>query len=232
MVRYPLGRHVDHDPRSRGFSFVPDLAPKTLQAKSVQWSMTSTVLNQKKSSSCTGNAIAALLNTDLFTPVRKKVHRGTLLTETDAVRLYSKATALDNLPGVYPPNDDGSSGLGAAKAAKFYGYIDRYTHCFSFDHFRAALQTQPVIVGTVWTNDMFTPRNGILSVGPLTDANIAGGHEYLVRGIDYGTELLTIRNSWGKGWGAGGEAFIRFTDFVALLGVQGDVTVPHGVGLP
>jgi len=139
------------------------------------------------------------------------------------MKLYSLATTLDDQPGSYPPTDTGSSGLAVAKAGVKLGYFKAYNHAFGFDHFTAALQLQPVIVGTAWLDGMMqTDANGVLSV----KGNVAGGHEYLALGVDYDAQQITFLNSWGPSWGAGGRFKVSFTDFSYLLSQQGDVTVP------
>jgi len=65
--------------------------------------------------------------------------KGRKLDEVQARILYGMATKLDGLPGEFPPDDTGSSGLGAAKAAKALGYISAYHHAFGLDHALAAL---------------------------------------------------------------------------------------------
>ena len=228
-IPYSYGRHVEHDERSRAIAYTP---PPKLVERSVQWTNNAAVLDQLNTSSCTGHAMAQMFNCEFFKPLRKAKNNGRYFVETDALRLYSRATQLDDLPGDYPPFDSGSSGLGVAKAAKQFGYIDSYKHTFSFDTFRAAVQSQPVIVGTYWTQAMLTPNKGLVRPGPLTNGNIIGGHEYVCRGIDYKSRLFTFRNSWGKSWGMGGEFWMTFDDFKTLLAADGDCTVPHGVLVP
>lgn len=226
----PLGRHVEHDERSRQYPFA---VAHPVADRTVLWSTTPTILNQKDLGGCVGFTGADILNTDMFAPVRKKFHGGKLYANADGIRFYHLATVDDGLPGTYPPTDSGSSGLGLAKAFKALGLIDRYTHAFSWAAFRAAIATQPVAVGTLWTNDMFNPdRDGLIHVGSLADDNVAGGHEYMVRGINYETKRVRMRNHWAKSWAVGGEAEIGFSDFEKLLANQGDVTVLHGAGLP
>lgn len=230
---FPLGRKVEHDEESRNYPF----RAKIVKHHNVIHDLPFTVLDQGDLGSCTGNAAAQCFNSALFRPVRRRLNKGRLLYEADAVKLYSLATSLDEYPNeTYPPTDSGSSGLGVAKASKQLGYIDRYTHTFSFNAFCLAVQEQPVIVGTQWTNDMFNPvssRLGAFAVpGALTQDNIAGGHEYLAIGINWDASWLRFRNSWGKNWGTRGDFYMSFGDFENLLKADGDATVLHGAGLP
>jgi hypothetical protein len=99
---------------------------------------------------------------------------GNLLTEADALAIYSAATRIDPSPGEYPPNDTGSNGLSVAKVAKKLGLIGSYTHAFGLDHFIGALQLSPVLLGIHWYQDMFTPdAKGFVHPG----GTLAGGHE-------------------------------------------------------
>jgi hypothetical protein len=232
---FPLGRHVEHDSRSRDFAFQLPATP--IVHKSVLWPHNTPVLDQGSKSSCTGNAMSQLLNCKMFASCRLgKIS----LDEKDALALYSLATHLDGFGSdqYYPPNDDGSSGLGVAKAAQQLGYIDNYAHCYTMTQLQAAIQTQPVITGTSWTNSMFQidANSGIVPVGALNSSTIAGGHEYLIQGIDYQREVVVCLNSWGPGWGGGdgltpGQFRITFADFTNLLASDGDVVVPRGKGL-
>jgi hypothetical protein len=187
----------------------------------VLWGHHAPVLDQGQLGSCTGNALAQCINTDAFAKSRPKKY----LTQMDAVTLYSKATHLDDAPGYYPPEDTGSSGLAACKAGVNLGYLTGYKHVFSFTDFCSALQLSPVIVGTAWHHDMFTPDHSHF-VRPTGE--VSGGHEYLALGIDYTAKTLTFLNSWGTSWGDHGRFRMTFGDFSALLADQGDATVPIG----
>lgn len=229
-----LGRHVEHDSRSRDFEFS---GPRRGVAQDKLWSFSQPVLNQGDTSSCVGNTFSQFMNTDYCAPTRTKL-KIEWVTETQALEVYHLATVADGISAdIYPPADDGSSSLGGAKAAQELGWIDRYEHAFDFDTFQSAIQTQPVCVGTLWTNQMFNiSPSGLITVGPLGDINdpnnpyIAGGHEYLGLGISYTLQQVRFLTSWGPYFGLRGEFMMSFTDFETLITNQGDITVPHGVG--
>lgn len=222
-----LGRHIEHDERSKQFAFMARVTkPKKV---TTHWPSQAHVLDQGDIGSCTGNATAQWLNTDFATPARKAKNTNQFLDEQDALDIYAKATALDKFPGLYPPDDTGSTGNAAAKAAVKFGWIKSYGWLFSFTSVQAAIEKTPLTVGTYWTNSMFNPRNGLVAVGQLSDSNIAGGHEYLMSGINWQEEVFEFRNSWGEWDGAkpGGYFAIPFADFRRLLDADGDVTVPR-----
>jgi hypothetical protein len=236
-VDHRLDRHVEHDSRSKNFAFT--VAPPNT-GQTVFHDDTAPILDQLNLGGCVGFTGADIMNMALFTPVRNIKNNHQFYQNKDGINFYSAATHADSIAGSYPPDDTGSSGLGLAKALKKLGLIDRYQHCFTWGQYLAALAAQPVAVGTLWTNDMFTPdSNGVIRVGKLTDANIAGGHEWSIRGRDAERGLNLGRNHWNKTWNKKtirqklpGEFWIPDNDLKELLVNQGDVTVLHGVGMP
>jgi hypothetical protein len=170
------------------------------------------------------------LNTDFATAARQSAlgRADKYFTQDNALELYGLATKkFDHFPGFYPEEDTGSSGNAAAKAGRYKGYLKGYGWVFSFTSLQAAIEQTPLQVGTLWTNTMFKANNGLVSVGSLADSNVAGGHEYMMSGIDWNAELFEFRQTWGEGWGKPGGYFaMTFKDFQQLLEADGDVTIP------
>jgi hypothetical protein len=238
------GRHVEHDPRSLDFAH-PVLPWSAIQ--SVNWTRRIAVLDQGQLGSCTGNAATGILGTDsagrtatatvtisaagaaashgLFTAGEHQ------LDETFAVALYSLATILDGVPGQYPPNDTGSSGIGVAKALKALGLAASYSHAFSLQALASALQTSPVMIGIPWLNSMFNPASdGRIRVDE--SSGVAGGHEIEIAAYDAATDEYWLTNSWGTSWGQQGRGYLTAADLQWLLSQQGDVTVPAWAAAP
>lgn len=232
-----LGRHVEHDSRSRNF---PVTTPPPKKLQTVYWGDSAPVLDQGNLGGCVGWTGADILNTELYGSVRQAKNNGQSYTDKDGLTFYEAATHADNIPGAYPPVDSGSTGLGLAKALKKLGLIDRYTHAFTWAQFLASMAVGPVALGTLWTNRMFNPdRNGVVHVGALSNSTIAGGHEYMCRGINVEKSLALCRNHWRPSWNPKalgpklpGEFWLPVPDLKTLLANQGDVTVLHGVGMP
>ena len=213
---FPLGRHPDaaehHDPRSRNFAARADLPVKTKY-----WRRYGDVLDQGNLGSCTGNAAAGCLNHVPF-----HATGAPMLTETDAVRIYSTATTIDPFTGRYPPTDTGSDGLSVAKVVQREGRITAYQHAFSLDHVLSTLMLGPLIVGVPWMNDMFYPEpNGI--VRPT--GGEAGGHEICLDGVNITHKWLRFTNSWSEAWGIGGRFYMYWADFGTLLAQGGDAVL-------
>lgn len=231
-ARPSLGRRVEHDPRS--LDYAHGVLPKTA-IKSVDWPRRAPIFDQGNRSSYTGNAGAGLVGTDFIgrTGLTSVTIDGQVVPvdEDFAVKVYSLATQLDQFDGTYPPDDTGSSGLGAAKALVKLGLAAKYTHAFSLAALKSAMQQGPVMVGTVWLESMFDPTPaGNLTVDRKSEA--AGGHEYVLSAYDAAAGQFRIDNSWGDGWGQRGSAWITEADMQWLLSQQGDVTVPVWATVP
>lgn len=240
----PLGRHIEHDPRS--LAYPHGVLPKS-QIKSVSWTRRIPILDQGQLGSCTGNAGTGALGTDsagrTATPsvtisadgaaashglFKAGVH---VLDEDFAVALYSLASILDGVSGQYPPTDTGSTGIGVAKALKALGLASGYTHAFSIDALNSALQTGPVLIGINWYQSMFDPKSdGRIVVD--TKSPLDGGHELELNAFDATTGEYQVPNSWAESWGVNGCGYFTTAALTQLLSLQGDVTVPAWTTAP
>jgi len=217
---YPLGRHVNHDDRSLTHAFAA--RPEAfLTIQSVTWTRRAPILDQGQLGSCTGNAAAGWVGTD--NALRQGNPR---VTEDDAVGYYEAATLLDPYPGSYPPDDTGSDGLSVTKVLEDEGLVDSYSHGFSLNDLRAALQSTPVLIGIPWYEQMFEPSSrGYVTIGGA----LAGGHEVVVDSLDEDMQSIGFANSWSASWGQDGWGRMTFATVEQLLSEDGDVTVPHAL---
>lgn len=238
MLPNVTGRHVEHDPRS--LQFAATVLPKAA-IRSVAWARRIPVLDQGQIGSCTGNAATGALGTDsagrtaptavAILPAAAARSRGRfrpgvhVLDEVFAVSLYSLATMLDGVPGSYPREDTGSSGLGVAKALKVLGLATSYRHAFAEQAVASALQSGPVIIGIPWLSSMFEPAaDGRIAVD--AGIGVAGGHEVELTAYDATARTYEVTNSWGAGWGIKGRGYLAAADLAWLLARHGDVTIP------
>jgi hypothetical protein len=235
-----LGRHVNHDPRSRAFAH----QPSSTALVSKVWDRYYAVLDQARTGACTGNAMLGAVYTGKVYEALTDALKASL-QPTEAVArdiLYHLATTMDPYNGTYPPTDPGSDGVSVNKAAQSLGLISGYRHTFSLDDALATLANDShVITGVNWYAAFDSPNaNGLVKL-PKKLGQPEGGHEFLVYGIDAKNEWVLARNSWGTGWGGSnavspdvgpGEFKFSFTDWGTLLGHDGDVTVPVPLTAP
>lgn len=202
-----FGRHINFDERSRAFP-IRGVVPENQVNRT--W-VCGVNLDQGPSSSCVGHAWAHEAAT---APIANEVDSAL------AYQIYNRAQQLDAWAG---EDYDGTSVIAGAKVVRELGYVDEYRWAFGLEDMILAVgHAGPVVVGTNWYSGMFEPVKGF--VRPTGGS--AGGHAYLVRGVNMKRGFFKIHNSWGKSWGRGGTAYISFEDMDKLLGEWGEVCVP------
>lgn len=134
--------------------------------------------------------------------------------------LYKRAQDYDEWPG----NDyAGTSARGALKFLQRQGVIGEYRWLFSVDEVAKALLTVgPVLLGSYWSTgmDKVDDKGFIHFTGSLR-----GGHETKLDGVNVKEEKVRLKNSWGRGWGDDGHAWVSFSDLELLLQFHGDAVV-------
>ena len=208
-----LGRHVQHDERSKAYrARMATALVSTIHTRRCD------AYDQGELGSCTGNAIAGGLMTDPhYRPAR-------VLGEVEAVALYSVASNyFDAIPGGWPPIDTGSTGLAVAKAAQNLGYISSYGWAFGLDEALRALVVAPIIIGINWYSSFDFPS----STGNITitkNAYVRGGHEVVLDRINVSKKTVGGMNSWGPYYGVNGRFKMGWATFGRLLNEHGDAT--------
>lgn len=219
-----LGRHVKRDSRSALYPYRHDRREVTAQL----WARNIPILDQGDVGSCTGNAETGCLGTDPFWQDLPAGHP--TLNEKEALRLYSAAEDIDG-DGPYPPNDNGSTGPSVCQAALNAGLISGYTHASDVTTMAQALQAGPVIVGVNWYDSFDTPASdGTISISP--GAQVRGGHEFVVRGVDPSASMFHADNSWGTSWGDQGSMQFSYATMERLFSESGDCTVSVPLSQP
>lgn len=213
MTRGPkgFGRRFSPDERDQNH-LIPRRAIQQLPLRKT-WSGAK-VLDQGNTPQCVGYAgwgwLAGgpILNKPPFTP-------------TD---LYREAQKDDEWPG---DDYDGSSTRGLFKALTRLGFVSGYQWAFDVEPLIAhVLTVGPVCVGTDWFAGMTEPdAKGFLN----TTGPIQGGHEWRVvgadrekRATDGTTGAFRMVNSWGRGWGKNGRAYVSFATVDRLIKRNGE----------
>ncbi len=206
-----LGRHLHFDERSREFR-VP--LPKEASIQTRIWTRTVQAFNQGELGSCTGNGAVGVVCTE---PYRQP---GVRYTEALARKVYSQATKDDNIVGAYPPDDTGSTVLGAMKALRDLGLAKGYHWCFGLDDVLKTLSTLgPVEVGVSWYQGFDKPdARGLVKIA----GSVRGGHAFELLAVDAEKQLVWAINSWGPSWGLNGRFAFTWKDLDRLLHEQGE----------
>jgi hypothetical protein len=211
------GRIVSFDPRDKKF-LMGKAAPIEVTRSAHFWE-TGNILDQGKTYECTAYAAEQLL---MSGPVKNKMY----LTPN---KLYRLNRLNDEFPG---ENYDGSSVRASMKVLQATGLIGDYVWADGFDPVRRwVLMRSPVIFGTNWYMDMYTPNRITGFIRPTGRPD--GGHAYMIRGADDnikcpdGTKgAFRVCNSWGVQWGQQGKAWLSYKDADALIKNQGEAVTP------
>jgi hypothetical protein len=210
-----LGRLVQFDEKSRAYpirALVGGKVPRSYTWQVGVW------LDQGETSSCVGHAWAHELC------ARPAV---ALVDQPYAMQLYREAQKIDEWPG---ESYDGTSVLAGAKVCKSRGFYGEYRWAFGLSDLVLALgYAGPAVLGITWHEDMFTPD----STGRIRPTGqIVGGHAILAYGVAGRTKTrfvpqIWLHNSWGKGWGVNGRAWMSWDDMATLLHEEGEACVPQ-----
>ena len=205
-----FGRLKSIDPNDRDFP-MRQLTLMEAVARTAPWNAPAP-LDQGESSACTGFGSAHLL------AAAPHMHP----VETSfAFKIYDWARKYDEWEG---EDYDGSSVRGAVKALVAMGCIaGGYWWAWDATTVKDYVRRySPVLTGTDWYMDMMEPdKEGYIHpAGPM-----AGGHAYCILGYSDTREAFRIQNSWGRSWGQGGRAWIKFDDYAHLLERDGGEAV-------
>lgn len=196
-----LGRVAHLDERSRNYP-VRALVPDRAQPQGRRWYCKQRLdqgnpddIKNFSESACSGHSrtldLAASPN-----PLKMEIkdHHGVPFTRQYAHALYRLAQTLDDWPGeLY----EGSSVLGALKAAQQLGFVGEYRWAFGVEDALLALSyVGGTVTGSDWLNSMFDPRpNGLLEID--VNSGVAGGHAW------YQNRVITARDSMRRVLGKG-----------------------------
>lgn len=147
----------------------------------------------------------------------------------DPVELYRECLKLDEWPG--EDFDGGTSVRALFKALKGRGLVTEYRWAFELEPVvNHVLTTGPVVMGTVWTYDMFMPHNVNGYIWPT--GSVEGGHAWLIIGAnrnrrnpDGSKGAFRMVNSWGDDWGQNGRAWLSFETLAYLIKQDGEAAV-------
>jgi hypothetical protein len=134
----------------------------------------------------------------------------------DAHALYYECKVLDGEPGA----ENGSTVRSGALALRERGRLVAFAFARSTGEINDWVNHNgPIVVGTTWTTDMFTPdSNGYVT----PSGGFQGGHCYILIDRLADEDAYLFQNSWGSAWGLNGRFKIKVDDFAGLLDDQGE----------
>jgi len=145
----------------------------------------------------------------------------------DPPTLYNECQRVDEWPG---EDYDGTSVRALFKVLKSRALIKEYRWAFDCEPVVNHLLTVgPVVMGTVWTMEMFMPDRHYY-IEPKGE--VVGGHAWLLIGTNRnkrnpdGTRgAVRMINSWGVGWADKGRAWLTFKNLDWLIKADGEACV-------
>lgn len=136
--------------------------------------------------------------------------------DKDAHEIYYEIKEIEG----EPKQENGAYVRSGAQAMKDRKRLRAYAFADDPGVMRTYLHSKgPIVVGTSWTGDMFTPdANGF--VKPTGENE--GGHCYLLIGDLVSESSFVFQNSWGSSWGMEGRFKMKYSDFFALWSDWGE----------
>lgn len=199
------------DERSRNYPVRELLADYPSTPRSYTWSC-NTWLDQKSEGACVGFSIAHEI------AAKPQAHA---VTNDTALDIYREAQKIDEWPGeAY----SGTSVLAGMKTASAMGWYAGYRWAFSLQDVLIAVSYYgPAVIGVWWRQGMWnTDQRGYIHAA----GEKIGGHAILLNGVDTYTRTVRLHNSWGRGWGTGGDARLTWNDLSLLLADSGEACIP------
>lgn len=212
-----LGRRVSKDDRDYKFK-LPRREIEAREHTSRYWSTPHLPLDQGNTSQCVAYSGTGYL---MAGPIFNQ-------PPVAPAELYRQCQQNDEWSG---EDYEGTSVRALFKVLQSMGLIGEYRWAFDVPTVVNHVLTQgPVVMGTSWYMDMFTPTVDDDYI-EATGEN-AGGHAWLIMGVnkhkhnpDGTTGAVRMINSWGPGWGAHGRAWLTFATLAKLIADDGEAGV-------
>lgn len=200
-------------------SFItPEQRLRALTLTQIDWAVPR-ILDQGSTPHCVGYAWAGQ---GIAYPIADK------WDESMGEKIYYSAKIIDGEPN----QENGSTTRSGVQAFMQYAKVKDNAYAFAYnldDIVTWVLTEGPVITGTDWYYSMFNPDpDGLVHV----TGDIAGGHEWMISGVDTVAKEFHCVNSWGTSFGVNGHFKISFDDYMILFNNQGDACTTLEIEIP
>lgn len=220
--KFGLGRLEKVDPRDHNYKiratldFRDVMAPLTATGYKYWWA-NGWWGDQGSTPHCVAYAWTHWLEDAPITHAPRTPGAPTIFNTTE---IYQDAQKVDEWPGeAYA----GTSVRAGAKILKSLGLISEYRWAFNLeDTIAALLNLGPVVLGCNWYSSMFNPDiDGFLNIS----GGVAGGHAFVLNGVNARRRIVRMKNSWGRDWGSKGYGWMEFDDLERLINESGEVCI-------
>lgn len=155
-------------------------------------------------------------------------HKGVPRPIENPTALYREAQQRDGTP--ITEVDSGLTCDSGAAILKKHGYIGEYRWAEKLiEVINYLLTAGPMVIGAPWYEAMFTPN----AKGYVTlDGGVAGGHQWVMDGINAAMRRIRCKNSWSRAWGLNGFFYITFDQVEQLLDNGAEICVYRELPTP
>lgn len=209
---FSLGRKAAPDERDKNFLARKSLPKKASARRYRNWGDTGYWGDQGDEPECVGFGWVHYLENSPHT-------WGTTKTPIYNPReLYKEAQMVDEWPG---ENYNGTSTRAGAKVLQSKGFIKTYGWGFDLNTaVQWLLEKGPIAIGANWYEKFFFPNGkGLIEIGGA----IAGGHQWLINGINLDTGLVRNKQSWRRDrYGINGRFWMKLETLERLIHEDGE----------
>lgn len=218
MVEYGLGRLPAEDPNDERFPMQAVLTEEPVPDDAIKYHWTGGWWGDQGSTpQCVVYSAAHYIEDGPVTYDATPSGQG---PPFDLVAAYNWAQNNDEWSGT---NYDGTSVRAGVKYLQHIGLVSEYRWAWSIEPvIRALVFDTPVMFGSRWYHSMFYPDSkGFVKV----EGNVAGGHAYLLNGINLKSGFVRFKNSWGRAWGKRGFGYMSLESLEKLITENGEACI-------
>jgi hypothetical protein len=145
---------------------------------------------------------------------------GDMLARTLADQLWARQIPILDQGNV--GSCTGNAEVGLLGAAPFYAPLAAAGKVLN-ENTALALYSAAEVIDGDGPSPPTPDSSGLVAIAK--SAQVRGGHEFVIRGVDIDRKLFHADNSWGTSWGVKGSFQFSWDTMATLLGQEGDCTI-------